>query len=207
MFHSLPAINLQLGWNSQFMSFNCAHQIFKNVKKTATECGIVLETLSFMCGNKLGVNGTDVLGILGTVACLIMEHLNSCNYTCWSPSMMLMSCWVRVFLLCRKMQIIVVCLTSLTAGALLWLCFPLLSLLIGLYFHCVAHSFAFLLFKSVSKRQPRMAVGFKSMHLVWHMTRGCVFKSGSEQTVIMKATSLDFGVRTCRANLFCHLHT
>lgn len=75
------------------MSLNCTNQIFKNMKKTAKEC-IVLETVSFMCGNKLGVNGTDVLGILGTVACLIMEHLNSCNYTCWSPSMMLMSCWV-----------------------------------------------------------------------------------------------------------------
>lgn len=79
--------------------------------KTAKEC-IVLETVSFKCGNKRGVNGTDVLGILGTVACLTMEHLNSSNDTRWSPSMMLMSCCVLVFLLCLKMQIVFQCLSS-----------------------------------------------------------------------------------------------
>lgn len=173
------------------MSLNCTNQIFKNMKKAAKEC-IVLETVSFMCGNKLGVNGTDVLGILGTVACLIMEHLNSCNYTCWSPSMMLMSCWVHVFLLCLKMQIIFVCLTSLTAGALLWLYFPLLSLLIVVYFHCVAYSSVFWFLISIqmaTKHDGWFQVYAPGMtYDMWD-----IFKSRSKQTVIMKATNLASG--------------
>lgn len=169
------------------MSLNCTNQIFKNMKKQ--KC-IVLETASFMWGNKPGVNGTDVLGILGTVACLIMEHLNSCNYTCWSPSMMLMSCWVHVFFLCLKMQIIFVCLTSLTAGALLWLCFHLPSLLLGVYFHCVAYSFVFLFLISI-QMATKHGVWFQVYAPGMTYDIGDIFKSRSKQTVIIKATNLD----------------